>query len=346
MIRFGCVLLLFAALVGAFPAYATTVAIVSPPRPSAEAAETVSRVHGELLSVGLGVVLSERTVERGADGTDSRAWLQDLIADDKASAVIDVVDDVDVIAVDVWVGKSSPGRFEVTRVSVERNATNASERLALRAIEALRGSLLEIDVAARARRRDATPPPVVVASPKTEPPALDELRKRYVLELGIAAVASLDGVGPAVAPTVLVGWAPRPWLLVDAAFAGFGSRARVTTAAGSALVGQGFAVLGSQARFRPSHRWSPTVAVSAGVLRTSVEGQDGANTEAHAVERWSLLVDASAGIAFRLYGRYYATVAAHVQMAEPYVVVHVVDIVGASVGRPNVLLRLSLGAWL
>jgi hypothetical protein len=40
------------------------------------------------------------------------------------------------------------------------------------------------------------------------------------------------------------------------------------------------------------------------------------------------------------------TLAAHVQVAEPYIAIHVVDTLVATSGRPNVLLSLTLGAWL
>ena len=43
---------------------------------------------------------------------------------------------------------------------------------------------------------------------------------------------------------------------------------------------------------------------------------------------------------------YHLTLAAHVQVAEPYIAIHVVDTLVATSGRPNVLLSLTLGAWL
>ena len=43
---------------------------------------------------------------------------------------------------------------------------------------------------------------------------------------------------------------------------------------------------------------------------------------------------------------YHVTFAAHVQLAEPYVAIHVLDTVVATTGRPNLLLTLTLGAWL
>ena len=47
-------------LFGAAPVHASAVAIVRPHTPSPELAETLSRLHGELLSVGLEVEIAQR----------------------------------------------------------------------------------------------------------------------------------------------------------------------------------------------------------------------------------------------------------------------------------------------
>jgi hypothetical protein len=58
------------------------------------------------------------------------------------------------------------------------------------------------------------------------------------------------------------------------------------------------------------------------------------------------LIDVSLGAGLRLYGRSYVTLAAHAQVADPYVAIHIVDTVGATSGHPNLLLTLTVGAWL
>jgi hypothetical protein len=57
-------------------------------------------------------------------------------------------------------------------------------------------------------------------------------------------------------------------------------------------------------------------------------------------------MDGSFGTGLRLGDRFYLTIAAHVQMAEPYVAIHFVDAVVATSARPNLLLTLTVGAWL
>ena len=279
-------------------------------------------------------------------GSDSLAWLEHLTAEQGVGAVIDIVGDDALVAVDVWIVKTSPRRFEVTRVAVEPDTTNQSERLALRAIEALRGSLLQIDSAAHERRDQAIAKSAQATPPKGEMEKPASGRARFRLELGAAALMSLDRVGPAVLPIMRLGWAARPWFVVQAALAGLGSQPTVATTVGKADVAQQYGILGGCFRLRSEQRIWPFFALAAGVLHTTIEGHAGLGTEGHTVNKWSFLLDGSIGAGLRLHPRYDLTLAAHVQVARPYVAIHFADTVGATTGHPNVLLTLTVGAWL
>ncbi|HEX7599084.1 MAG TPA: hypothetical protein VF518_12785, partial [Polyangia bacterium] len=135
-------------------------------------------------------------------------------------------------------------------------------------------------------------------------------------------------------------------LVIQASAAGWGSRSTVATPAGSARVAQQYALLGGRYRLRSMQRLQPFIGLAAGALRTAVAGQDGLSTGDHAAARWSGLIDVSVGTGLRLFGRWHLTLAAHAQLAEPYVAIHVVDRVGATSGRPNLGLTLTVGAWL
>jgi len=353
MNRLRFALCLAAFLVWKGPAHAATVAIVWPPTPSAEVTQALTLLRGELLSVGLEVTVSDRAAARRVGETDSLAWLEAFAAQG-TSAVVDVVGVDALEAVDVWVLKTRPRRFEVTRVAVEPNTPRQAEMLALRAVEALRAGLLQIDWAERKRRNEVNAKPI--ARPITNPSAATvpagEARavashgERVALEIGATAMMSVDGLGAAVLPTVRVDWAACPWLVIQAAMAGLGSRSTVATAAGNARVAQQFGVLGGFIRLRPDHRLWPFLGLAAGALHTSVEGQGGLSTGVNPAEKWSGLIDASVGAGLRLTGRTYLTLAAHAQVAAPYVAIHIVDTVGATSGRPNLLLILTIGAWL
>jgi hypothetical protein len=81
-------------------------------------------------------------------------------------------------------------------------------------------------------------------------------------------------------------------------------------------------------------------------LHTAIDGAADAPAAAHVVDRWSFLVDGSVGARVQLPGRTFFTLALHAQVAAPYVAVHIADTVVATTGRPNLLLALTVGAWL
>lgn len=341
MVRLPFAIVLFATLAFAAPVRATTVALVAPPSPSSDVAEALTRLRGELLSVGLAVTVGGRP----DGGADARGWLEQLARERSAGAVIDVVvgGDGTLSAVDVWVVKKQPGRFEVTRVDVEPDTPNPSERIALRAMDALRASLLEIDWAARQRREQAVATPQPELTSSAEPA---ETHGRLGFELGIAGLAGVDGVGPALMPMVRVGFLARPWLVLQVSAAGAGSRPTVATADAEARVSQQFGLLGACLRYRAEARWWPMLSLAAGVLHTSLEGRTGTDTLGQDVAQWSFLADLGMGAGLRLSHRTFLTLAAHAQLAAPYVAVHLVDTVAGTSGRPNLVGVLTLGAWL
>jgi hypothetical protein len=326
------------AFVWARSVHAATVSILLPPSPSAEVMEALNLLRGELLSVGLAVAMEHRSADHDLLGPDSRRWLEGLAAGG-ASAVVDAVGVEAGLAVDVWIVKTLPLRFEVTRVAVDPDTPKASEVLALRAVEALRAGLILIDRSARKQQQEA------IAKPAPVDGGLPEHRERWGLEAGASALASLDGVGLAILPTVRVSWAASS-ILIQASLAGAGTRPTVAAAGGRARVAQQYGTLAASYRFRSRERLWPFVTFAAGGMHTSVEGQADAVSDGRTVEQWSFLLDGSLGAGLRVYRRYYVTLAAHVQWAEPYVVIHMLDAVGATAGRPNLALTLTVGAWL
>ena len=109
---------------------------------------------------------------------------------------------------------------------------------------------------------------------------------------------------------------------------------------------QAYGLLGGSFRFRAGARVRPFATLSAGVLRTSVEGRADAPNQGRVVDQWSFLVDAGFGASLRLPDRFTLSLAAHAQLAEPYLAVRFVGAVVATSARPNLLLTLTIGAWL
>jgi hypothetical protein len=138
----------------------------------------------------------------------------------------------------------------------------------------------------------------------------------------------------------------RPWLTLQATLAGLGSRPEVATTTGSARVAQQYGLLGACLCPSSARPIGITLSLSAGALRTTIDGQADPPASGHFIERWSFVVDGSLGARLRLPGRYHLTMAAHVQVAEPYVAIYFMDSRVATTGRPNLLVSLTVGAWL
>jgi hypothetical protein len=340
--RLRLILPVLLALVWAPFARAATVAIVEPGHPSRDVQAMVARIHGELLSVGFAVEMADRPSTRSPGTPDYRSWLVWLAEANRLDVVVDVVGDAVPVAVDVWIVAGAPAGLQLSRVTMDSQGDNASERLAVRSVEVLRSHFLEVDLASRKKRPD------VASALVTEPPPVtaDEEPERLGLAAGGAVLSSLDGVGSLLLPMVRLEWAVRPSLLLDLSLAGLGTAATVAGDSGSAEIKQELALLGGHYRYLSQASLRPFAGLAAGLLHTSVQGSANLPRQAHVGERWSFVLDASGGTEVRLPGRYYFLAAAHAQVAMPYVAIHVGDGTVASSGRPNLLVTLAVGGWL
>ena len=338
------------ALVTGWPAAALAldVAIVRPHAPPAITKETIVRLSLELRSVGFATEIVDAPTGSGAE--EASPWMAQMAARYRVDAVVAIVGELAPTAVEVWAIDKATGRTvsRNLRFDVDANVERAPEILAIRAMELLRSSLLEIDLTAGfpptepvVKPLDArASEPLLTAVPPPSPP------ERLAIEVGATAVMGPGGVGLTVLPAVQVDWVLRQPLVLTAALAGLGTRATVDTSAGSAQVSQEYVILGAGYRWRANHRVRPFVNLSAGALHTSVEGSADAPNQGHRVSQSSFLMDGGVGAEIRLRDRFFFTVAADAQMAEPYVAIRFVDTVVATRSRPNLRLALAIGAWL
>jgi len=343
-----CLWLAAIALSWVTDARAATVAILRPTHETREIREALSRLKGELLSVGLEVVIAER--ERGAGGEttspEGRAWLERLAQEQALDAMLDVIGDPRPSGVDVWLRERGTARLDVTRVELEPSAPDAAESLAIHAIEVLRSSFLSAELGASTAPAPPAPPAPQAEAPERPRPSAATVERRLGLELGAAALAGFDGVSPSFLPMLRASLALDSTLLLTATAAGYGTRGGVEVPAGRVRVAQQFGLLGLCACHAASAGLQPMAGLSAGFLRTAVEGEASAPDVAHRAQSWSFLLEASAGVRAPLGQRYFLTLGAHLQIAQPYVAIYVVDAVVATTGRPNLLASLTLGSWL
>lgn len=332
----------------ASPAQALTVALLEPVSPSPALKETLFRLQGELLAVGLDVAVAPRPGER-----PSPAWLDQFAQEREVDAIIDVVGRDTPTGVDIWVLGPKRHASEVPRVVLEPGTSDPGATLAIRAIEVLRSRFVEFDLAMREQQRLASERAAAgaaAAERAPESPAEERStpapRAEFGLGLGAVVVTGMDRVGPALLPMASVEWALAPPVAVQATLAGLGTRPSVQAAEGDVLIAQQYGMLGVTCCLSHRAKLEPFVAGSVGALRTSLEGRGAAPYQGHDPTSWSFLVQGSFGLRLKVSQSYYVTLASHVHVAEPYVAIRVVDDLVATTGRPNVLLSLTVGAWL
>lgn len=326
----------------ASPAFAHTVVLLRQAH-SHSVTELLERLRGELLSVGFEVIVRDRPAP-AAGSTAAETWQRALAADGQCEAAIDVIGEPSPSAVDVWIIDSARTFQLLARVEFDDSSKNAAKDLAIRASEVLRARVFETRVDERAPRpRGASPSP---RAPRVDDDSAGSRQSgRVGFELGAAALASLDGVGPAILPLLRVDWAIESKLALEVTLAGLGTRPSVASAEGNAQLAMQYGLLGACYRLDWDRRVQPLAALSFGALRTSVVGQAEPPRAGHSVAQWSFLADASLGAAFWLSSRYAVTLAAHAQLAEPYVAIHFGDRIVASSGRPNLSMTLTFGVW-
>jgi hypothetical protein len=326
-----------------------SVVIVRPANSPPVMVETLVRLKGELTAAGFETAI----VDAPADAADhSRTGLERLAAQRKADAVVAIIGDLAPDSVEVWVIDQVTGKSVVRRMPFERSAPQASKTLALRAIELLRASFLEIELSlhgrppGRAQQHEPQPafPPTVVRFVEMKRPSPPPAR--FGVQVGVVAVTNIERLGPALLPLARFDWSLRSRLVAHVTLAGLGTRPTVDSPGGSAQVVQSFGLLGGSFFFGSDARLRPFVEVAAGVLRTSVEGRADAPNQGRAAAQWSGLGDVGVGAVLRLPDRFYLALGAHAQLAEPYPVVRFLGKVVATTARPNLLLTLTVGAWL
>ena len=324
------------------PTLADTVVLLRAPSHSSATTELVERLRGELLSVGFEVMVRDRT-DAHSSTLMSEPLRQMLATEGQCAAAVDVVGEATPVAVDVWLIDAEHGFQLLVRLKVDESSENAAKGLAIRVSEVLRARLFETSVNNRDRRPGADSLKSDVQTTEVQPLERQEPAS-LGLELGVAVLASLDGVGPALLPLLRVDWAIERKLLLQATVAGFGTRPSVATTAGNAQVAMQYALLGACYRL-DWDRVRPLAAVSAGALRTAVVGHADLPREGHSVDQWSFLFEASVGAAFWFSQRYAVVLAGHAQLAQPSVAIHFGDQKVASLGRPNLLVSLTFGVW-
>lgn len=319
-------------------AAASTVVLVHPETPTATMAEAIVRVHGELVSAGFDVeVTHSNSVANTLDALDQAARAPGV------DAVLAILGDASPDSIELWVVDRVTGKISIRRLPNPGVSDRAAEALAIRALELLRASLLEIAMATDNTPHVSLPPPVARLMQDTLDP---RGAARWLVEVGGNLLASTSGPLANVEPLLRISRRLGTYGLARLSLSGLGTQARTNSDSGTALVDQEYAVIETGVRLRSRARIQPVFVVGAGALHVQAEGRVVWPYQGQTSQRWSFLASAGAGVSFWAGHRFGCAAELQAQLAQPYPSIRFFGVEASHVGRPNLLLALSLLAWL
>ncbi|MES1208879.1 MAG: hypothetical protein ABUS79_23315 [Pseudomonadota bacterium] len=217
--------------------------------------------------------------------------------------------------VELWLADRVTGKLVIRRVDVT-SGPGAAADLALKAVELLRGSLLEVTVQGRPGSVPPPPAPGEVTRFVAEADRLDFFGQGVGVAAGGAALVEGE-LASSFAPLLRLSWGGSTGLMLRLTAAGLGSSPELRAPEGNATVHQMLVLAEGLRVFRPRARLQPLVGVDAGVYHVSSEGMgvstlfpNGADTTTAAI------FGAQGGVAARLGNRLAVVVDATVLMAQ------------------------------
>jgi hypothetical protein len=303
-------------------------------------AEAIHRIRGELVAEGFDVSEVDASPEPppGEGTMDGSGTL----------ATIDLSVDRGTHVAELRVVDHLTNKIVIRRTLVEDADTpHTAEVLAVRAVELLRASLLELLLAAdRPSSKTSASGDALRASQWAAQGLAAERESNWGIEIGACVIADFGGIPPAVLGVARVRRSLIGPFSVRVNVAGLGTQPRVEASAGSARVTEDVGLLEVLATPWPGAVFHPVASLGAGTLYASVDGQPNPPNVGRQSARWALAVDGGAGVETRI-GRHFAlSLEAHALFAQPSPVVEFLGAHVARAGEPSVLGSLSVMGWL
>lgn len=306
------------------------IAIVEPREPDPIVREAITRLQAELTAAGFTVVLAraESTNEPHRDvegaGASAGPFATIAIARTRGGATAEL-----------WVADHVTHKTLVRRVDTDATAeSHVPTALAIRAVELLRASLLEVTTHAEPARAEPSLPPDVArwtnqASPTVPLPPPRALLERLSLSLGFAALYGMGESTARLAPTLRVSYG-----------AGNGLAGRLTMIGPTAT--DQLALLELAYGFDRSWRTVvPVLSAGAGAYHSFMEGSGGPDAARLFTRAWAVVLGGSAGVAIRAGDRAAFVFDTHLLFADP--LAGAVIARQAAAGRPELVVSVSLG---
>ncbi len=317
------------------------VLLVRPTAAVKEVSAALVRVQGELVADGFEVVSLEV-----APGATSASAMQQAESS-STSTTVGLFLSADGKSAELWVVDRLTNKTVVRRVATGDEAeTTLPEVLALKAVELLRASLLELVVernAAAARSKQA-----LLAEEHASEWAARPLASvhKWALETGAAAIWSPGEVDAAFESAARVRFAAHEQLQARVSFTGLGTQPQVRGPGGSAQLNQWYGLAEGVFIPMPKLLTRPILSLGIGTFHTSIKGEAAFPYQGLQASRWAFAADAGVGVGVRLAARLELSVEAHALWLMPKPVVRFVSDDGPRVGAPGVVGSLTLVGYL
>jgi hypothetical protein len=333
---------LIVGLVVAGPAFAEAprVLLIRPTGAATEVKIALVRVAGELAADGFEVVPIE--AEPGATSAMSLARAENAAG----ATTVGLFLNAEGTNAELWVVDKLTDKTVVRHLATAQQSENTlPEVLAVRVVELLRASLLELTVE---RRRAAAVPPASGVARATEWAArpLRNPKTELAVEAGAAVIWSPRQVDPAFESVVRGRYAPRSRWHFRMSFIGLGTHPEVSGVGGRASIEQWSGLLETLFSPVPGSPVKPTFSLGAGVFHTSVNGAASWPYQGLSNSHWAFAADAGLGLAWRFASRLELSLEVHGLWTAPEPIVRFVGEDGAHLAHPALVSSLSLTGWL
>jgi hypothetical protein len=321
-------------------AEAPRVLLVRPPDAAKEVSAALVRVQGELVADGFEVVSLE-----AAPGATSAMAMEQAEAG-WTSTTVGLFLSADGKSAELWVVDRLTNKTVVRRVATgDESESMLPEVLALKAVELLRASLLELVVERNAAK---TPKASRAAEERASDWAARPLASvhKWAIETGAAAIWSPREVDAAFESVARGRFALHEKFHVRVSFAGLGTHPQVSGTGGSAQLDQWYALAEGLFMPLPTLVARPVVSLGVGTFHTSVKGEAAFPYNGLQTSRWAFAADVGVGLGIRLASRLELSAEGHALWLAPKQVLRFVSDDGPHVGAPSVVGSLTLVGWL
>jgi len=321
-------------------AAATHIRLSRPVQGGALVRELTARAAGEAVAAGFSVELQAQPSSELAPAdlvpaeAPPAAILIGPSGDDHEDGVIEVTVD------GRQVYRATVRRQEVTPADGARILAAA----AVSAVNALQAALLE-------RRPPPAPaatasPAAAVSAPRVAMRAAPPAEPRLGIGVGAGVLQSLQGITPALVPTVRLSYRATGRLQAGLRLMALGTWSSATAPAGSARVRQTLALCDFTFRLGPARRFQPVVMAGGGLYHLSLEGTGTPPYVGRSVGSWHLGTDVGLGLTIGVTARVSITLESHAVWLWPQPSVRIESVEVGRAGRPSLTHGLGLLVWL